>query len=90
MRSQDSDNYSEDVYLDHPLHWKRTPGGLLATEFFWREHQAWLANRGYILRPRYREDWQPSWHNSQKHSLDCEDGKRVVVRLLLHGDFELS
>ena len=31
MRSQDSDDYSEDVYLDRTLHWKRTPGGLLAT-----------------------------------------------------------
>ncbi|KAI0363015.1 hypothetical protein BV20DRAFT_1070510 [Pilatotrama ljubarskyi] len=34
---------------------------LIDTEHWWRDHQSWLAQRGYMLRPRYRPGWKPSW-----------------------------
>jgi len=30
-------------------------------ERYWRDRQQWLASCGYMLRPRYRPDWVPSW-----------------------------
>ncbi|KAJ3475559.1 hypothetical protein NLI96_g11760 [Meripilus lineatus] len=30
-------------------------------ETFWMEHQKWLEEKGYMLRPRYRPGWVPSW-----------------------------
>ena len=70
----------EDPYRDHPLHWMRVgPGGLFSNEFFWREHQTWLAGCGYMLRPRYRNDWEPSWLESKQPRRHCEDGNRTMV-----------
>ena len=37
---------------------------LLTREIFWRDHQVWLAEKGYMLRPRYRPDWTPSWEDT--------------------------
>lgn len=34
---------------------------LTDAECWWRDHQNWLAERGYMLRPRYRPGWVPSW-----------------------------
>ncbi|TBU31687.1 hypothetical protein BD311DRAFT_656397 [Dichomitus squalens] len=34
---------------------------LTKPEEWWRDRQAWLAERGYMLRPRYRPGWTPSW-----------------------------
>jgi hypothetical protein len=30
-------------------------------EVRWRDRQVFLQSRGYILRPRYRPGWIPSW-----------------------------
>ncbi|KAJ7674392.1 hypothetical protein B0H17DRAFT_1241192, partial [Mycena rosella] len=30
-------------------------------EKFWINHQSFLQSRGYLLRPRYRSGWVPSW-----------------------------
>lgn len=30
-------------------------------EHFWKEHQPWLKEQGYELRPRYEPNWTPSW-----------------------------
>lgn len=30
-------------------------------EAFWKDHQPWLVDRGYVLRPRYQPGWVPSW-----------------------------
>lgn len=30
-------------------------------ETFWMEHQQWLEDKGYMLRPRFRRGWVPSW-----------------------------
>ncbi|KAJ7081129.1 kinase-like domain-containing protein [Mycena belliarum] len=48
-------------------------GGLCFVELFWRDHQAWLQDCGYMLRPRYHPDWKPSWKPKDKWS-DMEDG----------------
>ncbi|RPD55425.1 hypothetical protein L226DRAFT_514269 [Lentinus tigrinus ALCF2SS1-7] len=66
----------DDPYQAHPLHFTNTPGGLKESEFFWREHQTFLASCGYKLRPRYNEDWEPSWLKSKNSDMwHCEDGK---------------
>jgi hypothetical protein len=36
-------------------------GALLPGERFWRDHQPWLEERGYMLRPRFHPNWKPSW-----------------------------
>ena len=40
------------------------PGELDENEIWWRDHQVWLQERGYMLRPRYRPDWTPSWEDT--------------------------
>ena len=57
-------------------------GGLFEDEYFWRDHQPWLAESGYMLRSRYRKDWEPSWLQSKRYHLFCEDGKGALVSCL--------
>ncbi|OJT15428.1 hypothetical protein TRAPUB_8016 [Trametes pubescens] len=45
------------------------PEKLSEVECWWRDHQGWLAERGYLLRPRYRPDWKPSWLVKKQSSL---------------------
>lgn len=33
---------------------------LFPYEAFWRDHQVWLQEKGYMLRPRFHPDWIPS------------------------------
>ena len=54
-------------------------GGLFKSEYFWRDHQSWLADMGYMLRPRYRQDWEPSWVKTKESYFLCEDGQATVV-----------
>nr|VWP00762.1 Pheromone processing endoprotease KexB (EC [Ganoderma boninense] len=43
-------------------------------EAWWRDHQQWLEERGYMLRPRYHPGWQPSWiTDPQETKNQCED-----------------
>lgn len=50
-------------------------------EVSWRDRQQWLRQCGYMLRPRYRTDWMPSWLGTDRfYHRDCEDGQRTVVR----------
>jgi hypothetical protein len=58
----------------------RIPGALGRDEVFWRDHQSWLKESGYELRPRYQPDWKPSWHASGKSVSASEDGQRAPVR----------
>ncbi|KAJ7144702.1 hypothetical protein C8R46DRAFT_1360365 [Mycena filopes] len=45
------------------------------SEIFWVEHQPWLEQQGYRLRPRYHPDWVPSWiQDPSKVIYKCEDG----------------
>ncbi|KAI0310417.1 hypothetical protein OF83DRAFT_1040175, partial [Amylostereum chailletii] len=53
------------------------PGGLTSFEKEWVEDQPWLAQCGYMLRPRYRPDWVPSWKapgNTDMNYVHFEDG----------------
>ena len=62
----------EQAYYDHL--------SLLPPEIFWRDHQIWLAERGYMLRPRYRPGWTPSWNDTGQSWLLHEDGYALSVR----------
>ncbi|KAJ7502438.1 hypothetical protein B0H11DRAFT_1907015 [Mycena galericulata] len=43
-------------------------------EPFWHDHCDWLKERGYLLRPRCRPDWVPSWvEDPKKNMMLCED-----------------
>lgn len=53
---------------------------LLPEELFWRDHQVWLAEQGYMLRPRYRPGWAPSWKGVDKAWRKHEDGIAIRVR----------
>ncbi|EMD33664.1 hypothetical protein CERSUDRAFT_56685 [Gelatoporia subvermispora B] len=50
-------------------------GRLSSAEFYWRDRQRWLEAKGYLLRPRYRPGWKPSWEGTDKVWYDCEDSK---------------
>ena len=52
---------------------------LLAHEMFWRDHQAWLVQKGYMLRPRYRPGWTPSWEGEGSAWMRYEDGIAAPV-----------
>ena len=58
------------------------PTKLYNSEVFWRDHHKWLEEHGYMLRPRLRPGWIPSWLESKKHPLECEDGKPLLVRIV--------
>ena len=45
----------------------------------WRDRTEMLEKEGYILRPRLRPGWTPSWLESGEHPLACEDGERLPV-----------
>ncbi|KAH8107742.1 kinase-like domain-containing protein [Cristinia sonorae] len=52
----------------------RDPDALLSRELFWRDHQPWLKESGYLLRPRYRPGWIPSWKGKDEAAItDGED-----------------
>ncbi len=54
-------------------------------EAWWRDYQQWLEEvHGYMLRPRYRPGWQPSWiTDPQKPKYECEDMDPPIVRDIL-------
>jgi hypothetical protein len=54
---------------------------LSAAEVFWHDHQRWLQDCGYMLRPRYMPDWKPSWPD-EAHMMDYEDAQPLLVRLV--------
>ncbi|KAH9920132.1 uncharacterized protein B0H18DRAFT_1025250 [Fomitopsis serialis] len=59
------------------------PGGLAKHEYFWRDRQPWLQERGYMLRPRYMPDWKPSWLGTDRDYELCEDGQSTMVDTIL-------
>ena len=61
---------------------KSTDGELSSSEEWWRDHQEWLAQKGYMLRSRYRPGWKPSWQTSPKlagRRFNVEDGTLQIV-----------
>ncbi|KAL6303405.1 hypothetical protein BKA93DRAFT_341682 [Sparassis latifolia] len=64
------------------LHAKATAEGLYAllpNEIFWRDRQPYLEENGYLLRPRYRPEWSPSWLKMNVTPAFCEDSISLVV-----------
>lgn len=55
-------------------------GTLSDHEAAWRDRQLFLQSRGYMLRPRLRPDWQPSWISPRKDFSQCEDSILLPVR----------
>ncbi|KAJ7144698.1 kinase-like domain-containing protein [Mycena filopes] len=50
-------------------------GDLVGLEHYWRDHQVWLEECGYMLRPRFRSDWVASWkRDPTKSPLIADDG----------------
>ena len=48
----------------------------------WRDTQSLLEKHGYMLRPRYRPGWVPSWQkNPSLNPERCEDYIMPPVRL---------
>ncbi|KAG1907625.1 uncharacterized protein F5891DRAFT_996267 [Suillus fuscotomentosus] len=43
-------------------------------EIWWRDHYDFFKDKGYKLRSRYSPDWVPSWTNTKKDDIECEDG----------------
>ncbi|KAH9920140.1 uncharacterized protein B0H18DRAFT_1025296 [Fomitopsis serialis] len=58
-------------------------GGLLPHEQYWHNRQPWLQERGYMLRPRYRTDWKPSWLGTDKYFGFCEDGRSTISPVIM-------
>jgi serine/threonine protein kinase len=52
-------------------------------EIWWRDHYNFLEEKGYKLRSRYSPDWVPSWTNTNKVDINCEDGISSPHYLLL-------
>ncbi|EJF57674.1 hypothetical protein BD309DRAFT_922657 [Dichomitus squalens] len=48
--------------------------GLTDGETLWRDRYDWLLEAGYVLRPRYKPGWVPSWRGTNKYALNFEDG----------------
>ncbi|TBU31676.1 hypothetical protein BD311DRAFT_688661 [Dichomitus squalens] len=62
-------------YANDKLFYKNFRGGYVTAEYFWRDHQSWLREQGYLLRSRYHPDWKPSWAGTKKNYKACEDGQ---------------
>ena len=59
----------------------RPDNELPEAEAWWRDRQKWLAERGYMLRPRYRPGWKPSWKaHPAKFPWHFEDWHVALVR----------
>ena len=55
-------------------------GAIDELEVWWVERQEALERAGYMLRPRYRPGWVPSWSLTNKLYFRCEDGQKQGVR----------
>ena len=55
-------------------------GRLFPLEIAWRDRQVFLQSRGYMLRPRLRPGWEPSWRTTGKSIFRSEDSFALPVR----------
>ena len=62
---------------------------LIPSERFWRERYTHLQECGYILRPRYKPGWKPSWIGTNLDPTFCEDSIMSVVSLSRDGRFRI-
>ncbi|KAI0045022.1 hypothetical protein FA95DRAFT_1496145 [Auriscalpium vulgare] len=56
---------------------------LLLHEFPWLGRQPFLESKGYMLRPRLRPGWTPSWISNGKDPALCEDNYPSPMRILV-------
>ena len=56
-------------------------GKIDPVEAWWVERQEALERAGYMLRPRYRPGWKPSWAGTNKDYSRSEDGQFQWVRM---------
>ena len=57
----------------------RSGARLSEYELRWRDRQVFLETRGYMLRPRFRPGWKPSWETNGKNPQFCEDFQSLPV-----------
>lgn len=57
----------------------RGPVKLTPYEAKWRDRQQFLESKGYMLRPRLRPGWTPSWLSTGQDYDSCEDSARLPV-----------
>jgi hypothetical protein len=62
-----------------PLTTYRGPIKLSSHEVKWRDRQPFLESKGYMLRPRLRPGWTPSWLSTGQDYDDCEDAALLPV-----------
>ena len=62
-----------------PLTNYRDPKELSTHEVNWGERQPFLESKGYMLRPRLRPGWTPSWLSTGEEFYTCEDAYRLPV-----------
>ncbi|KAH9054578.1 kinase-like domain-containing protein [Lactarius deliciosus] len=67
-------------FLDNPRGWH---GEISGPETWWVERQVALEQAGYMLRPRYRPGWKPSWVGTNKDAFDSEDGQSHSLRVCM-------
>ncbi|KAI0634040.1 kinase-like protein [Trametes polyzona] len=56
---------------------------LSASETFWKERYKYLLDHGYLLRPRYSPDWEPSWLGTNLDPYYCEDSVMLTRHQLI-------
>ncbi|KAJ3748356.1 kinase-like domain-containing protein [Lentinula detonsa] len=54
------------------------PNALSETEEWWLKHFEYLKERGYMMRPRYRPGWKPSYDPKGYKGMFAEDGQTVI------------
>jgi hypothetical protein len=69
-----------DDWISNPLAGYQR-GQLNELEKWWAERQKALEDAGYMLRPRYRPGWKPSWIGTKKYFMKCEDRQPQRVRV---------
>jgi hypothetical protein len=57
----------------------RGPVKLSPYEVKWRDRQPFLESKGYMLRPRLRPGWTPSWLSTGEDYDSCEDSALLPV-----------
>lgn len=63
---------------------------LMDFEIFWRDHQMWLEEKGYMLRPRYRPEWAPSANEDTNPHAFLEDTVVPQVRIISNSCIETA
>ncbi|KAK7691435.1 hypothetical protein QCA50_004834 [Cerrena zonata] len=65
---------------------KRTEEGrwdLTSWEVFWQERYDYLKSQGYLLRPRFKPGWTPSWLGTNRNPHYCEDSIYSVLSVVI-------